>query len=230
MTTKPNRLLFTLLGMFSVAATLASAEPVACLRIETGTDGITFDLLGSGGSGIWLLQHSADARGWEDLVFLEGTEDGRAQPGIEIRWGVLPVADARQGFFRAVQLAEDDRFLRRFLAERTKWRLSGIDDYRYELWQNFGQISWHGIVVVADDEVASFETIDLQPPFVEVPDVPTIDDLFGRIARAIAANAAAIDVTWHPLYGFPSSCYIDLDVLLADEESGWRIDGFTPAP
>ena len=83
---------------------------------------------------------------------------------------------------------------------------------------------------VTDDEIASFQTIDLQPPVVEVPDVPTINGLFDRIARAIAADAAKIDVTWHPIHGIPVSCRIDFDPLLVDEESGWTLTAFIPAP
>jgi hypothetical protein len=225
-----DRCLMTVIGTFAVAFTCALAEPDPCLRVETRGDGISFDLMGAGGSGIWLLQHSPDARGWEDLVFLDGVGEGRAQPGIEIQWGALPDSEARQGFFRAVQTSEEDPLLRRFLTERTKWRLSGFHNYRYELRQNFGQISWHGIAVVVDDAVDSFETIDLQPPVVDVPEVPTIVGLFDRVARAIAVKAATIDVTWHPIYGFPESCFIDLDPLLADEERGWAVDDFIPAP
>jgi len=208
----------------------ARAEPEAILQMVARADGFAFDLLGAEGSAPWLLQHSRDGRGWEDLIFLEGTAGGRAVPGVEVRRGALPVRDARRGFFRAVQLASDEPLRRRYLEERVRWRLSGFDRYQYQLRQNFGSISWLGAVVVVDDEVASFETIELQPPEVEVPEVPTIDRLFDRIADAIARDAESIEVTWHPEFGFPSSCYIDYFAFLADEEQGWTIDAFTPSP
>jgi hypothetical protein len=214
------------------AALLAAIVAVPCSRadtpvrldIEARADGFAFRLVGAEGAAHWLLQHSGDGRAWEDFLYLEGGE----VPGIEIRLGALEAPNAGRGFFRAIQLEKDDPLQRRFLAERARWRLSGFDSYQYELRQNFGSISWHGIVTVRGGEVIVFETIDLQPPVVEPPEVPTIDRLFERIAAAIASEAETIEATWHPDFGFPTSCFIDFSTLIADEEQGWTIDAFTP--
>ena len=220
-----------------LAALLAAVTTIPCsradtealLHIEARADGFAFRLAGAEGGAPWLLQHSLDGRAWEDLLFLDGKADGGGQPAVEVRLGILEEPDAHRGFFRAVQLEQDDPLLRRLLAERARWRLSGFDSYQYRLRQNFGWISWLGIVTVRNREVAAFETIDLQPPVVEPPEAPTIEDLFGRIADAIARDAEMIDVTWHPDFGYPSSCYIDFSTLIADEEQGWTIDEFTPS-
>lgn len=223
----------TMIGRFLLVAlsacTCASAEPEVRLRIQTRPQGLAFQLDDAEATaGPWLLQHSPDGRGWKDLVFFADAQNGAEPPRIQIEWGALPMPQARKGYFRALQSAQKNPLLQRLLDERIKWRLLSTHGYRYKLRQNFGQISWHGNVIVTNNKVSSFETIDLQPPVVNVPEVPTIDSLFDRISAAIAANAAAINVVWHPIYGFPTSCFIDRELLLADEESGWSIDVFTP--
>lgn len=224
-------------AVFALAAALlvsvttipcSRADTEALLHIEARADGFAFRLAGAEGGAPWLLQHSRDGTAWEDLLFLDGKVNGGEGSELEVRLGILEEPDARRGFFRAVRLEQDEPLLRRLLAERARWRLSGFDSYQYQLRQNFGWISWLGIVTVRNREVASFETIDLQPPVVEPPEAPTIEELFGRIADAMARDAELIEVTWHPDFGYPSSCYIDFSTLIADEEQGWAIDAFTP--
>jgi hypothetical protein len=204
----------------------ARAEPEARLQIESRPGGFAFELTGSTGAGPWVLQHSLDGTAWDDILFME---DATGTPSLEIQLRVLPVPDAQTGLFRAVRLGGDDPFLRRFLEERSKWRLAGIDDYQYQLQQNFSIVSWRGTIKVMNEQVASFTTISLYPSFVSTPEIPTIDRLFERIADAIAQDAYEIRVTWHPTLGYPTTCYIDLEQFLADEESGWTIESFTPS-
>ena len=197
------------------------------LRIQPRAGGFAFHLEGTVAGGPWVLQHTGDGKRWQDLLFFDaGGED--QPPGVEIRHEILAVQDAPRGFFRAVQLERADPQRRQFLTERARWRLSEIDGYEYELRQNFGIISWHGVATVDDGEVTAFETIDQFPPGVGDPEVPTIEDLFGRIASAFAQDAETIDITWHPTYGYPSSCFIDLSILIADEEHGWTVESFSP--
>jgi hypothetical protein len=229
MINKRLQFLFGLLCLH-LTSTTAFSEADAFLQYDiSATSGLAFNLVGGSGSGSWLLQHSSDARRWEDLLFLESINTDEKKLGIEFPWGALPVVDRNKGFFRASQLLNEHPIHRRFLTERAKWRLSGNKNYDYNLRQNWGQISWRGAVNVVDQQVASYETIDLQPPFVEDPEVPSIDGLFESIARAIAANAATIEVTWDPVNGIPTSCFIDWDLLLSDEERSWNIDDFNPA-
>lgn len=202
-----------------------SAEAELQLHISKRSDGLSFRLAGATGKAPWVLQHRSEHHDWENLLFMEEGDD----PQLEIQWGVLSDPNAKAGLFRAVQLAEDDSLLRQFLSERAKWRLTGRDSYHYELIQNFGSVSWHGFVTVADDALDSFETLHFEP-FFDTPTIPTIDGLFERVARAMALNAAEIRVTWNKRFGYPESCSIDYDVRIADEEEGWTVRRYAPAP
>jgi hypothetical protein len=214
-----------------MVAGLALATPAACADVELTitplADGFAFELEGAAEGGFWLVQHSRDGGEWRDLLFLDPKGGVGAKPGVEIALEALPDPDASGGLFRALKIERDDPFRRQVLAERLKWRLAGIDSYDFELRQNFGFISWHGTATVIDRAVASFETIQANPPFIEPPNVPTIDELFDRISNAIANDAETIDVTWHPTYGFPLTCYIDLSLLIADEEQSWTVEAFS---
>jgi hypothetical protein len=218
---------FAMASAFLITSRVSEGAEVS-LQIEALVDGFGFRLEGDAHGSPWVLQHSSDGTDWDDLLFLDLGEGEEREPRVSISKAALPKAEAPLGFFRARRLEAEDRVLRDFLAARVKWRLTGFDSYQYELRQNFGAISWHGTVTVIDGDVSSFETIDLQPPVVEVPDVPTIGGLFSRIANAMASDAETIDVAWHPDFGYPATCYIDFDLLLADEEQGWTIESFTP--
>lgn len=152
---------------------------------------------------------------------------GGGKPRVSIPWRGLPDSNAATGYFRARQLREDDSFLRELLDARVRWRQSGSDHYQYVL-ERPNQFYWRGRIIVADDEVANFRTIELHPPFAEVPAVPTIDDLFERISTAVANGAASIEVTWDPVRGYPTRCFIDPVALIADDEERWIIESFIP--
>lgn len=55
---------------------------------------------------------------------------------------------------------------------------------------------------------------------------PTVDDLFDRLAEAAATNAARVEATYDPRYGYPMRIYIDYDPTLPDDEVDIRISGF----
>jgi hypothetical protein len=212
-----------------LAATMASMPFTvadARLHIEALGDGFAFHIEGSVEGSPWLLQHSPDGIEWQDLLFLDGDGEGGVAPRVEVPRGILAQPDAPVGMFRAVQLLADDPLLRRLLAERAKWRLSGTGDYGYELRQNSGQISWRGTIAVTGGEVTAFQTLEQWPPDFPLPNLPTIEALFDRVADAIAQKAEVIDVTWDPDFGFPRTCFIDLSLLIADEERGWTVLAF----
>ncbi|MEB4592501.1 DUF6174 domain-containing protein [Candidatus Thiothrix sp. Deng01] len=54
----------------------------------------------------------------------------------------------------------------------------------------------------------------------------TIDELFEVVRRAINNQAASIDVTYDPLYGFPTTIFIDQDKMIADEEINYAASNF----
>jgi hypothetical protein len=207
----------------------AYAEKDVALHLDLSADGLTFRLVGDGGDSPWVLQHSQDGKVWEDLLFLDRKEDGSG-PGVEVALSALPGRAVGSALFRAVRLKDDDPARRDALAARSRWRLSGFgrDRYRYEIRWQFSFFFWHRTVTVVDDEVVSSETIESQPPWAEAPELPTIDDLFDKIADARASDADTIEVSWHPEFGFPSSGFIDLSLLIADEEQSWTIESFSP--
>ena len=217
---------FAILAFLAIAP--ASAETEATLQMEWSADKLTFRLAGDVGTNPWVLQHSVDGKVWEDVIFLRGEENA---PSATIAPSELPLRGERSALFRATQLERDDPDYREFLDARALWRtssISAISSYRYELRWNFSFFLWHGTATVANGKVTEFETIELLPSFAEAPEVPTIDDLFDKIADARARDAATIEVTWHPEFGFPSSAFIDLSLLIADEEQGWTIKSFSP--
>ena len=214
-----------------VATAVASLPPAvadAQLHVEDVDDGYRFHLTGSMEGSRWLLQHSSDGKNWQDLLFLDGDGEGGVPPAIDVPLAILAHPDTPRCLFRAVQSSEDSQLLRRLLTERAKWRLSGIDGYRYELRQNSGPILWRGKITVFGGEVAAFETIEQWPLDFPLPDIPTIEGLFVRVADAIASLAEVIDVEWDPAFGFPRVCFIDVSKLIADEERGWTVEAFAP--
>jgi hypothetical protein len=200
------------------------------LQIEALTDRFDFALEGASSSPPWVLQHSPDLESWDDLLLFDEFVIGGGAPRVSIPRNALPEAGALTGYFRARQLKADDPTLREFLAARVRWRQSGIGSYEYELQQDLGAISWLGRITVMDGAVSIIETIDLQPPFADVPEVPTIDELFERVADALASDADEIVAVWHPELGYPVRCMIDPVALIADDEESWTIRSFTPSP
>ncbi|MEZ5304200.1 MAG: hypothetical protein R3F11_26690 [Verrucomicrobiales bacterium] len=65
-------------------------------------------------------------------------EDGEAPSVSPARTAARSGRPAR--FFRAIRLAEDSALLRRFLAERAKWRLGAVAGYTYELRRFMGSV------------------------------------------------------------------------------------------
>ena len=55
----------------------------------------------------------------------------------------------------------------------------------------------------------------------------TIDDLFETIQEGIDRNAAAVDVSYDPVFGFPTDAAIDYDTRMADEEDRFFVSGYT---
>ncbi len=119
--------------------------------------------------------------------------------------------------------------MREFLAARVRWRRSGLDSYQYEL-ERPNQFYWQGRITVTEGAVSEFETLQLEPPFAEAPPVPTIDELFERVAAAIANSSDSIEVAWDPVRGYPGRCVIDPRSQVADDEERWNISQFTPLP
>ena len=217
-------LFYPLLVLVSAGACLRSfADDGIALRIEWSGADFSFQMVGDDGFGQWLLQFSADGSEWQDLLFLErGVETGGV-PGVQVSPAGLPVTNAERGLFRVMEYPEVDRFYRDYLAARSRWRASGLTSYRYGFrWSTM--IFWDGAIEVIDGQVSSYERLEAFPPFFEEPPMyRTIEGLFDRIADARARDAASIEVTWDPEFGYPRSAAIDQSLLIADEEQYWSI-------
>ena len=205
-----------------LSATLSQAELQPTLNLDLSAGRLTFDLVGDVGSDPWILQHSVDGKAWRDLVFLE-RDGGLSVPGVELDLKALPEGRTRSAMFRAVQLAAEDPFYREFLAARARWEAARLASYHYELRWNWSRLFWHGNLTVIDDEVASSEAISSFPEGIGPLDLLTIDGWFDKIADARAQGAEMIEVRWHPELGYPESGFIDVSLLIADEEQSWTI-------
>lgn len=222
---KPS-LLMTLL-VFGLAPLLHAGPQLA---VEPRPGGVAFFLTETAGTTPWVLEHSRDGATWTPLAFFAQNGDGSTDPNLDLSRELLDDANAAGGLFRAVQLAEDDPFLRQFVTEQAKWRTSGATGYQYELAQSAGWTSWRGLISVTGGEVTSYRTFERFPPEFGDPQIPSVNELFARIADAIARDAFEIRVTWDRTLGYPVSGYIDLDDMIADEQSGWTVHSFTLVP
>lgn len=84
-------------------------------------------------------------------------------------------------------------------------------------------MSGPAVVTVENGVITSrrYQSGDPVPP--EYADsFPSVDGFFGIIEDAWHRDAARLDVTYDPTYGFPATIAIDYDRLLADDEVIWR--------
>lgn len=160
-------------------------------------------------------------------MFFDREGDGK-EPRAEIPREAIPGRGAEPALFRAIRLEKEDPEHREYLAARARWRTSPVGRYRYEVRWNWSFFSLHGTVTVVDGHVTASETIMSFPMEIEPPALLTIDGWFDKVADARARDAEIIDVDWHPEFGVPSTGFIDLSRLIADEEQSWTIDSFTP--
>jgi hypothetical protein len=112
---------------------------------------------------------------------------------------------------------------------RQRWRRTRPEAYRYQLVVGcFCALPPQPVTIeVRGDAVLS--AVDAQGAPVRAPMASTygtIDDLFEVIARAIAADAVQVDVSYDPTRGYPTSIAIDGSTRVADDEVGYTVSGF----
>jgi hypothetical protein len=127
-----------------------------------------------------------------------------------------------------------DPQLRRELADAmARWENSGSTDYDYLFTRTcFCPEEFVGpyrVAVRADIvTAATFNGTDLfDIDILEIGRyeeiIETVPGVFAEIERALV-EADSIDVTYHPVYGYPTDVFIDWELNVADEEVGYRIE------
>ncbi len=111
-----------------------------------------------------------------------------------------------------------------FLFQKQKWESSGIDSYTMD----FSIVCYciyrepFGVTVEANQVVAFTGNED----YCNIDCVMTIDQLFTEIELLLERNPHHFEITYDPVYGFPTKSYFDLERNLADEEIGYTIENF----
>ena len=114
--------------------------------------------------------------------------------------------------------AEDDRLE----AARRRWAAEGQHDYSYEVRSDcFCGLAGRWIeVTVLGDQVAAGQYLNTKTPVEHsvLGALPTIPDLFGRIADAVRAHPVLLQVEYDPRDGHPTRINVDVSYSIADEE------------
>lgn len=215
------------LGLFFVLAAGISRGAGEVLKIDRDGDHLSFELAHDGNRENWVLQYSPDGRDWKDLVFLEEVA-GESRSTVEIDVRAMSGVKLESAFFRAARLAGDDEFYREFLASRVRWTTSAPSSYTYEVTSNWSFFTWHGVVTVVDGEVTGMETISSFPEGTGPLDELTIEGWFEKIMTASDRGVDTLTVTWDKTLGYPTSGFIDVSILIADEEQSWTMKNLTP--
>lgn len=121
----------------------------------------------------------------------------------------------------------------RLSVQRELWSAQHIDDYQLTLSRScFCAPEGAGLVVltVLDGKpVAWLYFLSGDPVADEWQAVfPTVDGVFDFLEDAIDRGADAIDVTFDPALGLPTSLHVDYRAGLADEEIGYALEKLVP--
>lgn len=112
---------------------------------------------------------------------------------------------------------------------RDRWQQSEMHNYRFTLTTMCYCLPEGPITIVVKDNAVvdayyadSQESVSVQ----RLSSLFTLDKLFAKVEQAYASQAARVDVTYHPTFGYPETLYIDQDRRLADEEIGYKVTDF----
>ena len=107
------------------------------------------------------------------------------------------------------------------LAARTLWQEARPSDYDFVFeWQCFCALAAFGAIEV---EVRDGGMVN-----VAQDGLLTVDGVFTFIADGFQRNAARVRVNYDPVLGYPAKVWIDYDLNTVDDESGFRLVGFSP--
>lgn len=119
---------------------------------------------------------------------------------------------------------------KQYEANLQKWQDAGIDNYSMTLARSCfcrdDTIRPVNLDIKNDKVVAATYADTGEPVPADNINQLSVDDLFSTIKKALSSGAAAVDVTYDPTYGYPTSIYIDQNRMMADEEMGFSISNF----
>jgi hypothetical protein len=106
---------------------------------------------------------------------------------------------------------------------RQRWASAQLHDYEYD----YQLICFCApdatepvhIVVRGDVVTSVVRRRDGSPASTQYARWPRVDDLFDGVARMLASNAARLDITYDPTYGYPREIVVDVNLMTADDES-----------
>jgi hypothetical protein len=115
---------------------------------------------------------------------------------------------------------------------RQRWMSAQLHDYEFDY-----QLSCFCTVeatepvhiVVRGDVVASVvRRRDGLPAGARYGGWPRVDELFADASRLLAQNAARLDITYDPTYGYPREIIADVELMTADDESQQTASNLKP--
>ena len=115
---------------------------------------------------------------------------------------------------------------------RQRWTSAQLHDYEfdYQLSCFCGPDATEPVhIVVRGDVVASVvRRRDGLPAGTKYGGWPRVDELFADVSRLLEQNAARLDVTYDPNYGYPREIIADVNFMTADDESQQTASNLKP--
>ena len=104
------------------------------------------------------------------------------------------------------------------------WLEQNITNYSYNLRINcYCVIERNGphLIKVTNNKIVSVNGQPYKPELTGI--LPTVDELFDIIKTKLTQKPFQQSLEYHPILGYPTSVYFDMDERIADEEVGYII-------
>lgn len=120
-------------------------------------------------------------------------------------------------------------------AARERWAAQGYDEYALELQRDcFCGETHRGPVIVRVRFHEIVERVYQASGQPVPPDVaaffPDVEGLFAFLEDALDRDPAQARAEFHPVYGYPTTIWIDYQANVADEEQGFTTISVSPLP
>ena len=96
---------------------------------------------------------------------------------------------------------------------RALWESAGLTSYRYDLMTSGGGQEFSWSIIVSNGVVASATVIDSGEgvPPAELVNVPSVEDLFGRIEAWKERDPFELEASFHAVFGYPSRIFVNFE-------------------